>query len=76
MTKHAELNPYAPRLRQVVANILMDAGWLHGSFHVPERQALMDYFATGVQLLKTTRGAFPASRRWCRSSPCVARRSR
>ncbi len=62
MTKPAELNPHAPFLRKVVANILMEAGWLHGTFHVPERQALMDYLATGVQLLKTTRVRFPGER--------------
>jgi hypothetical protein len=59
MTGFAELNPHAPSLRKVVAGILMDTSWLHGTFHVPERQALMDYFASGVPLLKTTRVRFP-----------------
>jgi hypothetical protein len=59
MAIHAELNPNAPQLRKVVASILMEAGWLHGTFHVPERQALMDYFAGGVQLLKATRVRYP-----------------
>jgi hypothetical protein len=59
MTGYADLNPHGPRLRKVVAGILMDIGWLHGTFHVPERQTLMDYFATGVPLLKTTRVRFP-----------------
>jgi hypothetical protein len=60
--KHAELNPNAPRLRKVVANILTDGGWVHGTFQVPERQSLMDYFAGGVQLVKTTRVRFPGER--------------
>jgi hypothetical protein len=59
MTGYADLNPHGPRLRKVVANILTDAGWLHGTFHVPERQTLMDYFGTGVPLLKTTRVRYP-----------------
>jgi hypothetical protein len=59
MTGYADLNPHGPRLRKVVAGILMDIGWLHGTFHVPERQTLIDYFATGVPLLKTTRVRFP-----------------
>ena len=62
MVKHAELNPNAPRLRKVVANILTDGGWVHGTFQVPERQSLMDYFAGGVQLVKTTRVRFPGER--------------
>ena len=60
--KHAELNPHAPQLRKAVANILTDAGWVHGTFHVPERQSLVDYFSGGVQLLKTTRVRFPGER--------------
>ena len=60
--KTAELNPHGPQLRKVVANILTDAVWVHGTFHVPERQALMDYFSGGVQLLKTTRVRFPGEK--------------
>ena len=62
MAKHADLNPHAPQLRKVVANILTDGGWVHGTFQVPERQSLMDYFAGGVQLVKTTRVRFPKER--------------
>lgn len=62
MARHAELNPTAPTLRKVVAGILMETGWLHATFHVPERQALMDYLASGVQLLKTTRVRFPGEK--------------
>ena len=62
MVKHAELTPNAPRLRKVVANILTDSGWVHGTFQVPERQSLMDYFASGVQLVKATRVRFPGER--------------
>ena len=59
MAKHAELNPHAPQLRKVVANILTDGGWVNGTFQVPERQSLVDFFAGGVQLVKTTRVRFP-----------------
>jgi hypothetical protein len=59
MRTHAELNPHAPKLRKVVAQILTDGGWVHGTFQVPERQSLMDFFASGPPLLKTTRVRFP-----------------
>ncbi len=62
MARHVELNPHAPTLRKVVASILMETGWVHGTFHVPERQALADYLANGVQLLKTTRVRFPGEK--------------
>ena len=58
----ADLNPHGPALRKVVANILTDAGWVHGTFHVPERQSFMDYLSGGVQLLKTTRVRFPGEK--------------
>jgi hypothetical protein len=62
MPKQYDLNPHGPRLRKVVADILTDAGWAHGTFQVPERQSLMDYFSGGVQLLKTTRVRLPGER--------------
>jgi hypothetical protein len=54
---------------------MTETGWLHGTFYVPERQALMDYPATGVQLLKTTRIRFPGEKELVPSSRCAAGRS-
>jgi hypothetical protein len=51
-----------PALRKVPANILSGQGWLHGVFHVPQHQSLMDYFGAGVHLLKCTRVRLPSER--------------
>ncbi|HYC32443.1 MAG TPA: hypothetical protein VEB59_09165 [Gemmatimonadales bacterium] len=45
-----------------MADILTDGGWLNGTFQVPAHQSLMDFFAGGVPLLKTTRVRFPGER--------------
>jgi hypothetical protein len=60
--KYAELNPHGPRLRTVLAHILTEAGWVQGTFLVPEGQSLMDFFSGGVQLLKLTRARFPGEK--------------
>ena len=60
--RHAELNPHGPHLRKVLAHILTDAGWVQGTFLVPEGQSLMDFFSGGVQLLKLTRARFPGEK--------------
>ena len=51
-----------PVLRKVPANILCSLGWVHGVFHVPQHQSLMDYFGGGAHLLKCTRVRLPAER--------------
>jgi hypothetical protein len=38
-----------PPLRRVTANILTGLGWLHGTFHLPPHQSLVDFLAPGVQ---------------------------
>jgi hypothetical protein len=48
-----------PELRKVNTQILSDLGWLQGTFHVPQHQALMDFFASGVHLMKCTRVRLP-----------------
>jgi hypothetical protein len=62
MARHAALSSSAPYLRKLVAAILTDMGWLQGTFHVPEQQALLDYLTGGVQLLKATRVRFPGEK--------------
>jgi hypothetical protein len=51
-----------PALRKVPANILSWQGWLHGIFHVPQHQSLMDYFGGAGHLLKCTRVRLPSER--------------
>ena len=38
--KYAELNPQGPLLRKVVAKVLTDVGWVHGTFMCPNARAL------------------------------------
>ena len=49
----------APQLRLSTANILTDLGWLAGTFHVPQRQSLMDFLGSGVGVIKCTRVRVP-----------------
>jgi hypothetical protein len=51
-----------PELRKVNTQILSDLGWLQGTFHVPQHQALMDFFASGVHLMKCTRVRLPGQK--------------
>lgn len=48
-----------PSLRKVTAQILSELGWLQATFHVPQGQALVDFFGSGVQLMKCTRVRMP-----------------
>jgi hypothetical protein len=48
-----------PPLRKVTANILTNLGWLHGTFHVPPHQSLVDFLTPGVQVIKFTRVQLP-----------------
>ncbi len=48
-----------PPLRKVTANVLTDLGWLHGTFHLPPHQSLVDFLAPGVQVIKFTRVQLP-----------------
>jgi hypothetical protein len=48
-----------PPLRRVTANILTDLGWLHGTFHLPPHQSVVDFLAPGVQVIKFTRVQLP-----------------
>lgn len=57
--RYMDPNVHAPALRKVVANILMDAGWVHGTFQVPAQQSLLDYFGGAGPLLKLTQARFP-----------------
>ena len=48
-----------PPLRRVTANILTGLGWLHGTFHLPPHQSLVDFLAPGVQVIKFTHVQLP-----------------
>jgi hypothetical protein len=48
-----------PPLRKVTANVLTGLGWLHGTFHLPPHQSLVDFLAPGVQVIKFTRVQLP-----------------
>jgi hypothetical protein len=50
-----------PSLRKVTANVLTDLGWLHGTFHLPPHQSLVDFLAPGVHVIKFTRVQLPQS---------------
>lgn len=57
--RHAEMNFVGPALRKVVANILTEAGWVHGTFLVPAQQNLLDYFGGAGPLIKLTHVRWP-----------------
>ena len=48
-----------PPMRRVTANILTGLGWLHGTFHLPPHQSLVDFLAPGVPVIKFTRVQLP-----------------
>jgi hypothetical protein len=48
-----------PPLRKVTANVLTNLGWLHGTFHLPPHQSLVDFLAPGVDVIKFTRVQLP-----------------
>ena len=48
-----------PSLRKVTANVLTDLGWLHGTFHLPPHQSLVDFLAPGVHVIKFTHVQLP-----------------
>jgi hypothetical protein len=50
---------YTPELRTTTANVLTSLGWLHGTFHVPRLQSLLDFLAPGVSLVKFSRVRIP-----------------
>jgi hypothetical protein len=43
----------------LTANILTGLGWLHGTFHLPPHQSLVDFLAPGVRVIKFTRVQLP-----------------
>ena len=63
MSSHEYRNPVSPSgippLRKVTANVLTELGWLHGTFHTPIHQTLVDFLAPGVQVVKFTRVQLP-----------------
>jgi hypothetical protein len=51
--------PSTPPLRLSSVNVLTDLGWYAGTFHVPVRQSLVDFLASGNQVVKLTRVRIP-----------------
>lgn len=49
----------APPLRKSTANVLTPLGWVHGTFHIPQYQSLLDFLAPTVQVVKFTRVLLP-----------------
>lgn len=48
-----------PRQRRIWADVLVAAGWVEGTFLVPETQSLLDYLSHGGAFLKMTDARVP-----------------
>jgi hypothetical protein len=60
---HSQFHPGVagdtPALRKVTANLLTHLGWLNGTFNLPPHQSLLDFLASGIQVIKFTRVSLP-----------------